>query len=180
MLRTIMITTPQETDHAYTPHSDEIGDLTSTSTTTMGIITHEHHHVTSHQERCTIMARSAHPSRSFSEIRDLIEGSELSDFVKQHATSIFRRIGKAESKIHGASIEEVQFHEVGALDSIVDVVLSCVGIRSAQGRSGSIFQVWSMVKALSVLRMVNIHCPGLPPLKSSKISRFARRTFHLS
>jgi uncharacterized protein (TIGR00299 family) protein len=62
----------------------------------------------------------------------LIEGSDLSDFVKQHATSIFRRIGKAESKIHGAPLEKVQFHEVGALDSIVDVVLSCVGFEALQ------------------------------------------------
>jgi pyridinium-3,5-bisthiocarboxylic acid mononucleotide nickel chelatase len=74
--------------------------------------------------------KEANPSRGFSEIRTLIEGSELSDFVKQHATSIFRRIADAESKIHGASIEEVQFHEVGALDSIVDVVLSCVGFEA--------------------------------------------------
>ena len=91
---------------------------------------HEHHHhghpiqhPSDHQP---------HPSRSFSEIRELIEGSDLSGFVKQHATSIFRRIGKAESKIHGAPLEKVQFHEVGALDSIVDVVLSCVGLEALQ------------------------------------------------
>ena len=91
---------------------------------------HEHHHH-EHEGR-DHPGRQAHSSRSFSEIRELIQGSELSDFVKQHATSIFGRIGKAESKIHGASIEEVQFHEVGALDSIVDVVLSCVGLEALQ------------------------------------------------
>jgi uncharacterized protein (TIGR00299 family) protein len=88
---------------------------------------HHHEHVGSDQ-----LGHRPHPSRSFSGIRALIEGSELSDFVKQHATSIFFRIGKAESKIHGASIEEVQFHEVGALDSIVDVVLSCIGFEALQ------------------------------------------------
>jgi pyridinium-3,5-bisthiocarboxylic acid mononucleotide nickel chelatase len=91
---------------------------------------HEHHH--HEHEGHDHHGRKAHSSRSFSEIRELIQGSELSDFVKQHATSIFSRIGKAESKIHGASIEEVQFHEVGALDSIVDVVLSCVGFEALQ------------------------------------------------
>jgi pyridinium-3,5-bisthiocarboxylic acid mononucleotide nickel chelatase len=91
---------------------------------------HEHHHH-DHQGLDQLGNRSR-PSRSFSEIRALIAGSELSDFVKQHATSIFQRIGKAESKIHGASIEEVQFHEVGALDSIVDIVLSCVGFEALQ------------------------------------------------
>jgi pyridinium-3,5-bisthiocarboxylic acid mononucleotide nickel chelatase len=68
--------------------------------------------------------------RRFSNIRNLIEQSDLSDFVKQHAASIFQRIAEAEAKIHGASIEEVRFHEVGALDSIVDVVLACVGIEA--------------------------------------------------
>ncbi len=86
---------------------------------------HEHGDGHAHGQRL-------HPSRNFSEIRELIDGSELSGFVKEHATSIFRRIARAESKIHGASVEEVQFHEVGALDSIVDVVLSCVGIDALQ------------------------------------------------
>jgi pyridinium-3,5-bisthiocarboxylic acid mononucleotide nickel chelatase len=73
-----------------------------------------------------------HPSRGFSEIRALIQRSDLTDFVKHHATSVFRRIAEAESKIHGASIEEVQFHEVGALDSTVDIVLTCVGFEALQ------------------------------------------------
>jgi pyridinium-3,5-bisthiocarboxylic acid mononucleotide nickel chelatase len=91
---------------------------------------HEHHH---HEHQGFNQGgHQSRPSRSFSEIRALIAGSELSDFVKQHATSIFQRIGKAESKIHGASIEEVQFHEVGALDSIVDIVLSCVGFEALE------------------------------------------------
>src|SRR6202035_4095426 len=77
-------------------------------------------------------AHSNASSRRFSEIRELLQASGLSGFVKQHATSIFRRIGTAESKIHGTSIEEVQFHEVGALDSIVDIVLSCVGFEALE------------------------------------------------
>jgi pyridinium-3,5-bisthiocarboxylic acid mononucleotide nickel chelatase len=82
---------------------------------------HDEHHHHDHRDQQV---------RRFSDIRNLIEQSNLSDFVKQHATSIFRRIAEAEAKIHGASIEEVQFHEVGALDSIVDVVLACVGIEA--------------------------------------------------
>ena len=77
-------------------------------------------------------AHSDASSRRFSEIRELLQASGLSDFVKLHATAIFRRIGEAEAKIHGVAIEEVQFHEVGALDSIVDVVLTCVGIEALQ------------------------------------------------
>jgi uncharacterized protein (TIGR00299 family) protein len=60
----------------------------------------------------------------------MITGSGLSDFVKRHAVGIFERIAKAEGKVHGMKPEEVKFHEVGALDSIADIVLACVGIEA--------------------------------------------------
>src|ERR1700736_1628821 len=109
---------PHETDHA---EGGSTGD---------GHGHHHHDHELHHIEHQIVHRHW--PSRSFSTIRELIQRSELSDFVKKHAASIFRRIGKAESKIHGGSIEEVQFHEVGALDSIVDVVLICVGLEALQ------------------------------------------------
>ena len=68
--------------------------------------------------------------RTHREIRTLIEASDLSAFVKKHALGIFRRIAEAEGKIHGMSAEDVHFHEVGALDSIADIVLTCVGIEA--------------------------------------------------
>ena len=70
--------------------------------------------------------------KGLSDIRSLIQESGLSDFVKKHAISIFQRIGEAEAKIHGTSIEQIQFHEIGALDSIVDIVLASVGIEALQ------------------------------------------------
>jgi uncharacterized protein (DUF111 family) len=60
----------------------------------------------------------------------MLEGSELSPFVKKHALGIFHRIAIAEGKIHGKAPDEVHFHEVGALDSIADIVMACVGIES--------------------------------------------------
>ncbi len=78
---------------------------------------HEHDHGDEHQH-----------GRSYTEIRGLIEASDLSEFVKKHALSIFHRVAVAEAKIHGTSVEDVGFHEVGALDSIADIVLTCVGI----------------------------------------------------
>lgn len=66
--------------------------------------------------------------RTFSEIRKLIEESDLSSFVKKHSVSIFYRIAVAEGRIHGKPPEEVGFHEVGALDSIADIICACVGI----------------------------------------------------
>ena len=60
----------------------------------------------------------------------MIEKSSLSEFVRKRALRIFRRIAEAEGKIHGMSAEDVHFHEVGALDSIADIVLTCVGIEA--------------------------------------------------
>ncbi|MDB6154917.1 MAG: hypothetical protein JWL90_3370 [Chthoniobacteraceae bacterium] len=63
-------------------------------------------------------------------IRALIASSDLSPFVKEHAFGIFQRIAVAEGKIHGQPPEEVEFHEVGALDSIADIICACVGIEA--------------------------------------------------
>lgn len=66
--------------------------------------------------------------RHYSEIRDLILASSLSDSVKERAVSMFTRVGKAEAAIHGKSLEEIHFHEVGALDSILDIVGAAIAI----------------------------------------------------
>jgi uncharacterized protein (TIGR00299 family) protein len=68
--------------------------------------------------------------RTFSEIRKMIESSELSGFVKTRAVAVFQRIAVAEGKIHGMPPDEVHFHEVGAVDSIVDIVGFCVALES--------------------------------------------------
>ncbi len=60
----------------------------------------------------------------------MIEQSDLSPFVKKHSLSIFHRVAVAEGKIHGKPPEEVGFHEVGALDSIADIICACVGIET--------------------------------------------------
>lgn len=69
-----------------------------------------------------------HHGRHLSDIKKLIEDSELDDNVKQKAISIFVSLGEAEAKVHDVDIEEVHFHEVGAVDSIVDIVGSVIGI----------------------------------------------------
>lgn len=68
--------------------------------------------------------------RSHREIRELIAASTLSDFVKEKSLAIFQRIAVAEGKIHGMTPEDVTFHEVGALDSIADIICACVGIEA--------------------------------------------------
>lgn len=69
-----------------------------------------------------------HHGRHLNEILDLIQNSDLNDSIKNHAISIFMDIGKAEAKVHNVPIDKVHFHEVGALDSIVDIVGACIAI----------------------------------------------------
>ena len=70
-----------------------------------------------------------HPhSRNFKDIKTLISQSELSPNVKTGAVEIFRRIAKAEAKVHHTSMDKVHFHEVGAVDSIVDIVGGVLGM----------------------------------------------------
>lgn len=70
-----------------------------------------------------------HKHRHFSRIREIIQASELDGWVKETSIRIFTRLAEAEAKVHGSSIEEVRFHEVGAIDAIVDIVGSCIGFR---------------------------------------------------
>jgi len=87
-------------DHTHAPH-----DHTPS----------EHHH--SHSE-----------SRDFEKIRGMIEASGLSPWVRERSIAVFRRIAEAEGKVHGLPPEKVHFHEVGAVDSIVDIVGTCIGL----------------------------------------------------
>lgn len=65
--------------------------------------------------------------RGFTEIRDLILESKLTERVRRRAVRIFECLGQAEARVHGTSLQDVHFHEVGALDAVVDIVGSCVG-----------------------------------------------------
>ena len=68
-----------------------------------------------------------HSHRHLSEIVRIISGSALSEGVKSRSIAIFERLAAAEAKIHGIGIERVHFHEVGALDAVIDVIGACIG-----------------------------------------------------
>jgi uncharacterized protein (TIGR00299 family) protein len=63
-----------------------------------------------------------HSHRSLTDIKQIIRGSDLSNAVKQRAVQIFTRLAEAEARVHNEPVDHVHFHEVGALDAIVDVV----------------------------------------------------------
>jgi uncharacterized protein (TIGR00299 family) protein len=84
----------------------------------------EHHHHHDHGHGHT--HEGEHPHGSWREIRRLIENAELSGGAKARALDIFSRIAVAEARAHGVPEDDVVFHEVGALDSIIDIVGAAV------------------------------------------------------
>ena len=66
--------------------------------------------------------------RALTEIRSLILASSLADPVKKTAVRTFELLGASEAKIHNVAVDDIHFHEVGAVDAIVDIVASCAGI----------------------------------------------------
>jgi uncharacterized protein (TIGR00299 family) protein len=71
----------------------------------------------------------APPQRRLSDILAIIEGSRLTGPDKEQAAEVFRRLAEAEARVHGVDPEAVHFHEVGAVDAIVDVVGTVAGLR---------------------------------------------------
>ena len=65
--------------------------------------------------------------RHLSDIERIIESSNLSDSTKRRSQQVFQSLAEAEARVHGIDVEKVHFHEVGAMDAIIDVVGACVG-----------------------------------------------------
>jgi pyridinium-3,5-bisthiocarboxylic acid mononucleotide nickel chelatase len=68
-----------------------------------------------------------HAHRHLSTIEKIINDSRLPEKIKKRAIAIFQKLAEAEAKIHGIDVEKVHFHEVGAMDAIIDVVGACIG-----------------------------------------------------
>ena len=78
--------------------------------------------------RFEVTTAREHHHRHYADIAVMISGSSLSEGVKDKAGRIFLRLAEAEAKVHGVDIGEVHFHEVGAADSIVDIVATAIGL----------------------------------------------------
>ena len=100
-----------ESDHCHChEHTHEDGHTHS----------HEHCHDHDHDHH------HDHVHRNLTDIEEIINSSDLNDNIKKNALGIFNIIGDAEAKAHGIDKSEVHFHEVGAIDSIIDIVGTCI------------------------------------------------------
>ena len=104
-------TPPAEPEHTHHEHEHQ-EHLSGAS----GVSALHHHHAHSH---------AAH--RSLSAILEIIRSAPLSEAVKQRSMAAFQMLGEAEAAIHSMPVEEVHFHEVGAVDTIIDIVCSAAG-----------------------------------------------------
>lgn len=89
---------------------------------------HEHPHSHAHSHAYESHSHGSHEhGRGLKEIRGIIAKSGISEGAKKTAVAIFERLGQAEAKVHNVDIEKIHFHEVGAVDAIVDIVCAAVG-----------------------------------------------------
>ena len=72
------------------------------------------------------------PHRSFQDIKNLIEKSKLDKDIKSKSIEIFQKLAQAEGKIHNVAFESVHFHEIGAVDSIIDIVGAAIGVNKLE------------------------------------------------
>jgi len=112
----VVLTEEQEHHHHHShhlhSHSHHEGHDHSHSHSSRGVDNHSHHHAGEEHTH----------GRNLKDIVELIESSDLKSKVKEFSKAVFYEIAKAEAKVHDKPLHEVHFHEVGAVDSIVDIV----------------------------------------------------------
>lgn len=80
---------------------------------------------------------SSQESRNYQQIKDMLKSARLNPQVKKDSLGMFKILAEAEAKIHGCSPEEVHFHEVGAVDSIIDIVAAAAAMNKLKIRQVS-------------------------------------------
>ncbi len=85
------------------------------------------HGISGKQARVSL-SETPQPRRTLSDIQKILSESDLPEQVRENATGVFERLAAAEAKVHGTSVSEVHFHEVGAVDAIVDIVGCCAAL----------------------------------------------------
>ncbi|KOF57551.1 hypothetical protein AGR56_14470 [Clostridium sp. DMHC 10] len=107
-------------DSEYEMKIEKSEKLGITGTRVDVILKHDHHHDHEHEQH--------HHHRNLKDVENIINSSSLGDAVKKLSLDIFMKVAEAEAKVHGKTLYEVHFHEVGAVDSIVDIVGAAIAI----------------------------------------------------
>lgn len=113
-------------DHAYENHDHDMEYLHGHDHPHDHPHDHAHCHEDEHTHTHSAHDHHTHSHRGMKEILEILEKADLTDRARATAVNIFTILGKAEAKAHGTTLEEVHFHEVGAIDSIVDIVAAAV------------------------------------------------------
>lgn len=115
-----------------------------------------------------VLSDQEQPVRHLADIVAIINSAQLSPFVRETALAIFQRLAEAEATVHGTSIEEVHFHEVGAVDAIVDIVGAAIALESL-----GITQLYASPLPLSSGHVQTAH--GLLPVPAPATLELLRR-----
>ena len=119
----------------------------------------------------TVNACEGDVHRHLRDVQAIIDGADLPPAVKRRALAVFTRLAQAEAAVHGTDVEEVHFHEVGAVDAIVDIVgvcagLDALGIERLYAGSLPLGEGWTQQRAT-----VGFHCLRRPRWRCSPRQR---------
>ena len=109
--------------------ADSTLDPSETESPTFDRTSQHHHHDDEHSHSHDNDTETGHTShRHLPQIEDIIVSAKLPPRVEAWSLAVFRKLAEAEGAVHGISPEEVQFHEVGATDALVDIIGTCLGL----------------------------------------------------
>ncbi|MDM5212308.1 LarC family nickel insertion protein [Peribacillus sp. NJ4] len=132
----VILTSGSEQPHEH-EHSHEHSHENSQSNGHEHSHSHEHNHTHEHEHNHIHVHHNHHGSRTYKQIVEAINEANFNESVSNMSLAIFKKIGEAEGHIHGLPLEKVHFHEVGAVDSIIDIIgaailINQLGIESVQ------------------------------------------------